>query len=91
MRVLTVEVIPPSLVEWETIGSFSTGDPIAIFDLAWPDGLQEGLSDPVALLIDEGEETEQAANQARYRFFTDVESFRNYVERDILALEPVEE
>ena len=26
-----------------------TGDPLAILDLAWPNGLQEGFSDPVAL------------------------------------------
>ena len=30
-----------------------TGEVIAILDLAWPDGLQEGYSQSVALLIDE--------------------------------------
>ena len=34
----------------------STGDPLAVLDLAWPNGLQEGLSQPVALLLDEGPE-----------------------------------
>ncbi|MGH2584815.1 MAG: GmrSD restriction endonuclease domain-containing protein [Dehalococcoidia bacterium] len=66
----------------------TTGKPIAILDLAWPNGLQEGLSQPVALLINEGQETEEAANRAGFRYFTDLEAFRAYVERDVLALEP---
>jgi hypothetical protein len=68
----------------------STGDPVAFFDLAWPNGLQEGYSQPVALLIDEGIETEEAANRAGYRYFTDVTSFRTYVLREILAVEEEE-
>lgn len=66
-----------------------TGEPLAVFDLAWPDGLQEGLSTPVALLLDEPEETEDVANRAGFRYFTDVESFKDYVRREVLALEPV--
>lgn len=62
-----------------------TGAVLAVLDLAWPNGLQEGLSQPVALLIDEGEETENVANQHGFRYFTDAESFRSYVEREILA------
>jgi hypothetical protein len=63
-----------------------TSQPSAILDLAWPRGLQEGLSQPVALLIDENLETEAAANSAGFRFFTDVEDFRDYVEREVLAV-----
>lgn len=63
----------------------SSGEVLAILDLVWPNGLQEGLSQPVALLINEDRETEEAAGQAGFRFFTDVESFRRYVQRDILA------
>jgi hypothetical protein len=63
----------------------ATGDPLAVLDLAWPDGLQPGYSKPVALLIDEGYETEEAANKAGYLFFTDVDLFRSYVDKDILA------
>src|SRR5262249_20311349 len=60
--------------------------PLAVLDVAGPDGLQSGLSGPVALLIDEGQETEEAANRAGYRYFTDAESFRSYVQSEILAL-----
>ena len=38
-----------------------TGDANVILDLAWPDGLQEGLSQPVALMINEDRETVGAA------------------------------
>jgi hypothetical protein len=62
-----------------------TGEPLAVLDLAWPGGLQEGLSRPVAVLIDEGEETEVAANAAGYLYFTDPGGFRAYVQKEILA------
>jgi hypothetical protein len=62
-----------------------TGNPIAILDLAWPNGLQEGYSQPVALLINEGQEVEEAVNRAGYLFFTDADAFHTYVLREILA------
>lgn len=62
-----------------------TGEALAVLDLAWPDGLQEGYSQPVALLIDEERETEEAVNRMGYRHFTNPEAFRTYVLRDILA------
>jgi hypothetical protein len=63
-----------------------TGSPLAIIDLAWPNGLQEGYSQPIALLIEEGRETEEIVNGAGYRYFTDAEAFRTYIETEILAL-----
>ena len=71
-------------LSYELVDSDS-GDAVATLDLAWPSGLQEGLSQPVAVLIDEGPDVEAAASQAGFRFFTSVESFRQYVEREILA------
>ena len=62
-----------------------TGVALAILDLAWPNGLQQGYSQPVALLLDEGEDTETAANHAGFRFFTNVEQFKRYVQREVLA------
>lgn len=63
-----------------------SNDALAIFDLAWPDGLQPGYSQPVALLLDEDSETEVIANQAGFRFFTAVDRFKTYVRQEILAL-----
>jgi len=62
------------------------GAPLAVIDLAWPNGLQEGYSQPVALLIDEGREMEEVVNTAGYRYFTDLDAFRAYVLRDILSM-----
>lgn len=45
-----------------------TGNQLAIIDLAWPNGLQEGLTEPVALLINEGSDVEEIVNAAGYRF-----------------------
>lgn len=64
----------------------TTGRAIAVFDLAWPNGLQERYSQPVALLIDQGSYVESAANRAGYRYFTDLEIFKQYVQREILGM-----
>ncbi|NQT26038.1 DUF262 domain-containing protein [candidate division KSB1 bacterium] len=63
-----------------------SGDPLAIIDLAWPDGLQVGLSQPVAVILNEGEEIEGILNRLGYRFFINIESFKRYVEVEILAV-----
>ena len=64
-----------------------TGEQLAIVDLAWPNGLQEGLSKPVALLIDEGPETESAVNKAGYTYFTSEESLKQYIQTEVMASE----
>lgn len=63
-----------------------TGEPLAIFDLAWPNGLQEGLSQPVALLLNEGPETLAIANNQGYRYFTSIQDFQAHVVTEVLAL-----
>ena len=63
----------------------SSGQLRATLDLAWPDGIQEGYSLPVVLLIDESPEVERLVNQAGYRSFTSPEDFRAYVRSEILG------
>ena len=63
----------------------ASGNPVAIFDLAWPNGLQEGLSQPVAVLLNEGKATLKVANAKGFRYFTSVETFQRYVREDVLA------
>ena len=63
----------------------ATGEQKAVFDLAWPNGIQEELSQPVAVLLNESAETISIASQAGYRCFTNAEELRRYVESDILA------
>ncbi|MCZ7596885.1 MAG: hypothetical protein M5U09_02710 [Gammaproteobacteria bacterium] len=50
-------------------------------------GLQEGLSEPIALLLDEPVETISRANQAGFRCFTEVEALQEYVIEEILEHE----
>jgi len=59
------------------------GRPVAYLDLAWPEGLQPGLSQPVAVLLSEGAATLAAANQAGFRYFTSLDAFRTYVETEV--------
>lgn len=60
-----------------------------MLELAWPEGLQEGYSQPVALLLDESPETEKVVTEAGYSCFSDLGAFLDYVQREILAV-PVE-
>ncbi|MBT4560466.1 MAG: DUF262 domain-containing protein [Planctomycetes bacterium] len=71
------------IVEYEYADSES-GEQKAVFDLAWPQGLQEGLSEPVALLLDEPAETIAYANQAGFRCFTSTEEFRHFVKEPVV-------
>lgn len=58
-----------------------------LLDLAWSNGLQEGKSQPVALIFEKDNQIEAAANSAGYRYFTSIDSFKNYVTHEILVLE----
>ncbi|MCY3865283.1 MAG: DUF262 domain-containing protein [Chloroflexi bacterium] len=59
------------------------GDAV-VLDLAWPNGIQEGLSRKVALLIDEAPETLAIVNHANYEYFTEVDELKRHVLREIL-------
>ena len=56
-----------------------------VLDLAWPNGIQFGLSAPVAVLLNEPSEVLAAASAAGYRCFTATDSFRFYVKVEILG------
>ncbi len=63
----------------------TTGAQTAVFDLAWPDGLQPGLTGPVAVLLNETADVLAIASAAGYRCFTSGAAFRTYVEGEILG------
>lgn len=63
----------------------TTGQQLSVFDLVWPAGIQEELSQPVAVLLNEDSETIALASQAGFRCFTSVTAFQGYVKDDILA------
>ena len=64
-----------------------TGGQKAVLDLAWPNGIQEKLTQPVAVLLNERIDLIAVANQAGYRCFNAPGEFRRYVESEILVRE----
>jgi hypothetical protein len=58
-----------------------------LFDLAWPDGLQPGLSAPVAVLLNVTTDVLKMASGAGFRCFTTASELRAYVETEILRAE----
>jgi hypothetical protein len=62
-----------------------TGEQRAVFDLVWQNGVQEELSQPVAVLLNESAETLALASRAGFRCFTEVEDFKRYVSTEILS------
>ena len=62
-----------------------TGEQKAVFDLAWPNGIQQGLSQPVAVLLNEGAEVIALASGAGFRCFTSTNNFKNYIEKEIFS------
>jgi len=62
-----------------------TGESRAVFDLAWPNGLQEALTQPVAVLLDEEPATLALASAAGFRCFTTGAAFRRYVTDEVLT------
>jgi hypothetical protein len=61
-----------------------SGQQMAVFDLAWPHGLQEELSQPVAVLLNEDKDTIAVASQAGFICFAEIPTFRSYVESKML-------
>lgn len=61
------------------------GKVVAIIDLAWPQGVQSGLSEPLALLLNETAETQATVSKYGYRYYTSVHDFKEYVETIYLS------
>ena len=62
-----------------------SGEQRAVFDLVWPNGLQEALSQPVAVLLNEDAATIRLAGEAGFRCFTEGKSFKRYVMAEVLG------
>lgn len=63
----------------------ASGDQLAVLDVAWPRGLQEGLSPSAALLLNEGPDILAAASAAGFRCFISVDEFKRYVRAEVIA------
>ncbi|MCC6472180.1 MAG: hypothetical protein IT514_00400 [Burkholderiales bacterium] len=60
-----------------------SGEQRAVFDLAWPSGLREELSQPVAVLLNEDAATIRIAGEAGFRCFTETKSFMRCVKEGV--------
>lgn len=78
---------PAGVIDYEIIDP-RTGEQLAVLDLAWPYGLQEELSQPVVVLIDEEDDVLKLAARAGFRCFTDTEQFKSYVKDEVLRESP---
>ncbi len=56
-----------------------SGKAIAIIDLAWPSGIQKGLSEPIALLLNETPETQAIVSKSGYRYYTSCAELKEYL------------
>lgn len=75
--------LPIGILGYE-IADPESGEEIAMFDLAWPEGVQAELSKPVAVLIDEDREVLEIAGRRGYQFFTNPDDFKRYINDEIL-------
>jgi len=76
--------LPRGIISYEYADQ-QTGEQRAVFDLAWPKGIQEELSEPIVLLLNEPAETIAFANLAGFRCFTSSGDFKRYVKEEILT------
>lgn len=76
--------LPRGILAFDFANGSSDGQQ-ALFDLAWPNGVQEELSGPVAILLHENSDTLMLASNAGFRCFTSIDAFKSYVTKDILA------
>jgi len=79
--------LPPGALAFD-YSNAETGEQLAVFDLAWPQGIQEELSQPVAVLLNESTEVIAIASEAGFKCFTSISQFKRYVTQEILGQEP---
>jgi hypothetical protein len=78
--------LPRGVLDYELVDG-STGAHQSVFDLAWPNGIQENLSQPVAVLLNESGETLALAGANGFRCFTACEDFKRYIQTEILSID----
>lgn len=82
MRWMEAQSLPRGELGYELVGA--DNELIATLDLAWPQGIQTGRGDAVALLIDEDDDTLKAASSRGFTCFSSLPQLQHYVLRDIL-------
>ena len=81
---LTEKGLLQGLVDYE-LANLETGKPLTVLDLAWPQGIQQDLTQPVALVLSQDANNIAVASQLGYRCFTGSADFKRYVELELLG------
>lgn len=58
---------------------------VAIIDLAWPQGIQSGLSEPIALLLNETADTQAIVSKYGFRYYTSIVELKDYIQKNYLS------
>lgn len=69
--------LPAPEVEYELCDE--GGKLLAVLDLAWPDGIQPGLTRPVALLLNGAKEVQAILNEKNFLYFDSIDGLKRYV------------
>ena len=80
---LTEKGLNPGTANHELIDE--NGHIVAIIDLAWPQGIQVGLSEPIALLLNETEEIQATVSKFGYRYYRSVDELKQHIESTYLS------
>ena len=80
---MTEKGLNPGTVNHELLDE--GGHIVAIIDLAWPQGIQVGLSEPVALLLNETEEIQATVSKFGYRYYRSVDELKHHIESTYLS------
>ena len=76
--------LDPGEINYQAVDD--NGNLIVIINLAWPNGIQKGLSEKIALLLNESRETCSLVSSLGYKYFVDEEAFKNYISSTYLKL-----
>lgn len=77
-------------VELLELADPDSGEAVAVLDLAWPNGLREGLGPKVAFIADGDSTVMAVANRLGYRCFASQVGFKRFVGREILSAEELQ-
>lgn len=66
-----------------TLSHPETGEELAVADAAWPEGLQEGYSRPVAFFMEEDHQAERYLRDLNYLVFYEAEALKRYIEKQM--------
>ena len=77
--------LPVGKEDYELVDTSNDGKSVLIFDVAWPNGLREGLDAPVGLALQAPPAALDEAKALGFETFTQPDKFKNYIMQMLLA------